>query len=70
MSEVAAEGLELPQDLSWLVARTPTEFADKVARVHEDEAFNGELSEAGLAYIARRHSAGVVKKALYAAVFG
>jgi O-antigen biosynthesis protein len=70
MTEVAAEGLELPKDLAWLVARTPAEFAEKVARVHEDEAFNRELSEAALAYIERRHSANAVKEALRAAVAG
>jgi GT2 family glycosyltransferase/glycosyltransferase involved in cell wall biosynthesis len=70
MSEVAAEGFELPKDLAWLVARTPAEFAEKIARVHEDEAFNRQLSEAGLAYIERRHSVGVVKEALRAAVAG
>lgn len=70
MSEVAAEGLELPKDLAWLVARTPAEFAEKLERVHEDEAFNRRLSEAGLAYIEQRHSAGVVKEALRAAVVG
>lgn len=68
MTEVAAEGLELPKDLAWLVARTSAEFAEKVARVHEDEVFNRQLSEAGLAYIERRHSAGAVKEALRAAV--
>jgi GT2 family glycosyltransferase/glycosyltransferase involved in cell wall biosynthesis len=70
MSEVAAEGLALPEDLGWLVARTPAEFAEKLARVHEDEAFNARLSEAGLAYIERRHSAGAVKEMLGAAVVG
>jgi hypothetical protein len=38
--------------------------------VHEDEAFNQKLSEAGLAYIERRHKASVVKEALRAAVVG
>ena len=33
MSEMAAEGLDLPEDLAWLVARQPTEFAEKLARV-------------------------------------
>ena len=33
MSEVAAEGLELPEHLAWLVARTPEEFAEQ-SRVH------------------------------------
>jgi O-antigen biosynthesis protein len=70
MSEVAAEGLELPEALAWLVARTPAEFAEKIARLHEDEAFNRELSEAGLTYIERRCSAAAVKEALRAAVAG
>jgi glycosyltransferase involved in cell wall biosynthesis len=68
MSEVAAEGLELPDDLSWLVARSVEEFAKKIVRVHEDEGFNKALSEAGLAYIVRRCGAGVVTEALRAAV--
>ncbi|MGA3004646.1 MAG: glycosyltransferase [Acetobacteraceae bacterium] len=70
MSEVAAEGLELSGDLAWLVARSPAEFAEKLALVHEDEAFNRTLSEAGLAYIEQRYGAEVVTAALRAAVAG
>jgi O-antigen biosynthesis protein len=70
MSEVAAEGLELSGDLAWLVARSPAEFAEKLARVHEDEAFNRTLSDAGLAYIEQRYGAEVVTAALRAAVAG
>jgi glycosyltransferase involved in cell wall biosynthesis len=70
MSEVAAEGLELPDDLTWLVARSPAEFAEKLARVHGDEGFNRALAEAGLAYIEARHSASAVEEALKAAVVG
>ena len=68
MSEVAAEGLELPEQLAWLVARTPAEFAERVGRVHKDAAFNRKLSEAGLAYIESRFGAAVVKQAVGAAV--
>lgn len=68
MSEVAAEGLELPEQLAWLVARTPAEFAERVGRVHKDAAFNRKLSEAGLAYIESRFGAAVVKQAVAAAV--
>jgi len=68
MSEVAAEGLELPQDLVWLVARSPAEFAAKVGRLHNDAAFNEQMSRAGLRYIAERNSAAVVRQALQAAV--
>ena len=70
MSEVAAEGLELPDDLAWLVARSQREFVEKLARTHEDEALNQSLSEAGLAYIEQRYSANAVKEALLAAVAG
>jgi glycosyltransferase involved in cell wall biosynthesis len=70
MSEVAAEGLELSGDLAWLVARTPAEFAEKLALVHDDEAFNRTLAEAGLAYIEQRYGAEVVTAALRAAVSG
>src|SRR5260370_5310631 len=56
MSEVAAEGLELPADLAWLIARSPEEFAEKLAHVHSDAEFNQRLSEAGLAYIDGRYS--------------
>ena len=68
MSEVAAEGLELSGDLAWLVARSPAEFAEKIARVHADAAFNKALSDAGLAYILVRHGAGVVMDTLREAV--
>jgi GT2 family glycosyltransferase len=70
MSEIAAEGMELPGDLAWLVAHTPAEFADKIARMQEDEGFNRALSEAGLAYIEERWNAGAVTNALRAAVAG
>ena len=70
MSEVAAEGLELPEALAWLVARSPEEFAVKRARVHEEEVLNRRLAEAGLKYIEQRHSAGVVAEALRVAMAG
>ena len=70
MSEVAAEGLDLPEDLAWLVARSPAEFAEKLARVHEDEAFNRRLSEAGLAYIEQRYNADAVREALRVTLAG
>jgi GT2 family glycosyltransferase/glycosyltransferase involved in cell wall biosynthesis len=68
MSEVAAEGLELPEELAWLVARSPAEFAEKMVRLETDETFNTALATAGLAYIAAKHSTNVVRDALRAAV--
>lgn len=40
----------------------------KVTKVHEDAELSRALYEAGLAYIARRHSAAVVTEALLRAV--
>lgn len=57
ISEVAAEGLDLPDDLSWLIARTPEEFADKIATLHTDEVLNDQLAKAGLDFIATGFSA-------------
>jgi GT2 family glycosyltransferase len=64
MSDVAAEGLELPDDLAWLVAHAPAEYAEKIARLHEDAACNARLSESGLAYITQRYSEPAIKAAL------
>ena len=64
MSEIAAEGLDLPDDLAWLVARSPEEFAEKMARVHADAELNQRLSDAGLAYIEARYSATALRSAL------
>jgi GT2 family glycosyltransferase/glycosyltransferase involved in cell wall biosynthesis len=68
MSEIAAEGLELPEQLAWLIARSPAEFADKLARLETDEAFNVGLAAAGLAYIEVRHSTSFVRSALCKAI--
>jgi len=68
MSEIAAEGLGLPSPLDWLVARTPAEFAEKLVRVHRDEAFNRHLSEVGLVYLETCNSPDAIKAALRAAV--
>ena len=68
MSQVAAEGLELPEDLTWLIAGSPEEFADKVRQLHSDADLNERLAQAGLQYIAERNNSEVVKRALEIAV--
>jgi GT2 family glycosyltransferase/glycosyltransferase involved in cell wall biosynthesis len=68
MSEIAAEGLELPSELCWLVAHSPDEFADKLLRIHYDDRMNDAISKAGLAYIDQRYNAEAIKEALRAAV--
>ena len=66
MSETAAEGLDLPRDLSWLVARSPAQFVEKLVGVHQYETCNRALSEAGLVYIEQRYGGNVVRRALEA----
>ncbi|CAG4927985.1 unnamed protein product [Acidocella sp. C78] len=68
MSPVAAEGLDLPAPLDWLVAGTAADFAAKIVRVHEDEALNQCLAEAGLAFVAARYSEAATRAALAGAV--
>ncbi len=48
MSEIAAEGLPLQGDLTWLIARTDGEFAEKLSRLLTDEAWNHHLATCGL----------------------
>jgi len=64
MTGVAAEGLELPKALEWLVADEPAQIAEKLVRVHEDAAFNRKLAEAGLAFIEQRFGAAAIREAL------
>jgi O-antigen biosynthesis protein len=68
MTPVAAEGLELPKALEWLVADGSEEIAGKLVRVNEDAAFNAKLAEAGLAYIEGRYGAAAIREALRGAV--
>ena len=62
MSELAAEGLDLPKPLQWLVAQTPKEFVEKISAVHEDEVLAKKLSGAGLEYIQHGYSASSIQK--------
>lgn len=67
MSDVAAEGMNLPGTLEWLIARSPAEFASKLAIVCNDKALNAELAEAGLDFIRTFFSAQAVCAALASA---
>ncbi len=68
MTEMAAEGLNLPEQLEWLVARTPEEFARKVAAVHDDATLNEKLSTTGLEFIKNRFSADEVQRLIAEAI--
>lgn len=68
MSEVAAEGLNLPRQLEWLIARTPEEFSKKLAAVHEDESLNSKLSACVLDFIQQNFSADAIDGMLAEAI--
>jgi GT2 family glycosyltransferase/glycosyltransferase involved in cell wall biosynthesis len=68
MTEVAAEGMELPPELEWLIAHTPQEFARKLATVHEDRALNETLTAHGLEFIRSRYSSAATQRLLAAAM--
>jgi len=53
---VAAEGLDLPPELEWLIAQTPKEFAEKLVAVHEDKSLNEKLGKHAVEYIERGYS--------------
>ena len=64
MSPVAAEGLQLPEQLHELVARDGDDLVDLVLRIHEDATSNAMLAKAGLAFVAQHASATRVDEAL------
>ena len=68
MTRVAAEGLQLPEALAWLVADDPASFARKVIEVHEDAALNQRLSDAGLRFVREGFSPRAIRAALEGAV--
>ncbi|GBQ28647.1 hypothetical protein [Acidiphilium acidophilum] len=43
MSEIAAEGLPIEGDLTWLIARSPKDFAEKLSRLLTDEEWNEKM---------------------------
>jgi hypothetical protein len=68
MTEIAAEGLNLPKQLRWLVASSSQGIAKKLVEVHENESLNAELTEVGLEYIAHNYAPGVIQELLLEAI--
>ena len=64
MSDVAAEGLNLPPQLEWLVAQTAAEFSNKLLTIHEDEALNAKLVTYGLEFIQQICSSDAIQRLL------
>jgi glycosyltransferase involved in cell wall biosynthesis len=52
-SPMAAEGMDLPPDLSSLVADTPAALATVILRLHDDAADNAGLAASGLVWVRR-----------------
>lgn len=70
MSETAAEGMDLPDSLQWLVARGAQEFAEKAAALDTDAQLNARLSAAGLDFLASGFSEDAVQALIASAVSG
>lgn len=68
MTPIAAEGLQLPAPLTWLVAEDAAGIAERLRRLEEDEALNAELSAAGLAFIRERFGEETTGAAMRAAL--
>jgi glycosyltransferase involved in cell wall biosynthesis len=68
MSEMAAEGVNLPAELQWLITRTPAEFAEKLVAVHDDELLNTQLAADGLEFVRRHYSDEATQRTLAEAI--
>ena len=68
MSDLAAEGLNLPHQLEWLIARTPEEFAQKIRAVHQDQSLNVQLTAAVLDFIRGRFNNDTTQRLLAEAI--
>ena len=68
MSEVAAEGLAIPKDMEWLIARHPGEFVEKVVQLHTDQQLNQKLASISFEFLSTRFSFDAVSAALKSAL--
>jgi GT2 family glycosyltransferase/glycosyltransferase involved in cell wall biosynthesis len=57
MTDMAAEGLDLPAGLRWLVASSDAEFALKIIALHDDDERFLELAHEGQAFIRENFNA-------------
>jgi glycosyltransferase involved in cell wall biosynthesis len=56
MTSIAAEGLDLPDDLQWLVADEAQELAERVAALCRDDARHRRIAQGCQAYVAANYS--------------
>ena len=67
-SPMAAEGMDLPEPLTPLIATTAADMAASILRLHRDEAEYIEMRDAGLAWIGEHFSPARIDAALGAAL--
>jgi glycosyltransferase involved in cell wall biosynthesis len=68
MSEVAAEGIALPDSLAWLVAASETEMAERIVALHQSHELAERLSREGLDFVRARYSEAVILQELAASI--
>jgi glycosyltransferase involved in cell wall biosynthesis len=68
MSEVAAEGIALPESLAWLVASSEAEMAERIVALHGSPERAGRLSQDGLDFIRMRYGEAGILRAFSAAI--
>ena len=56
MTPVAAEGLDLPEELAWLVGDEPDLLADRIAKLCRDNARYQRVAKACQAHIAANYT--------------
>jgi hypothetical protein len=56
MTRVAAEGLDLPAELDWLVADQPDMLADRIVTLCRDNARYQRVAKACKAYVAANYA--------------
>ena len=70
MTQVAAEGIELPPGLRSLITSSPEDMAARILGLHQDPAANRAAAAEGVALIRSFHNEEAVSEALKAAITG
>lgn len=67
-TSIAAEGLDLPEPLTELIADEPSQFAAIMLRLEHDPDFNASCASIGLDYVAARLSEDVIDRLMREAI--
>jgi GT2 family glycosyltransferase/glycosyltransferase involved in cell wall biosynthesis len=68
MSEVAAEGIALPESLAWLVACSEAEMAERIVALHQAPELAERLSHNGINFVRTHYRAAVILQQFAAAI--